>query len=163
MVKTFVIGAEYDENEMIDVVLRDNDPLIIRLQTSGEVQLRNTLIEMRNSETKEYFSYEATNPKYVNIPINLYKPGIIQVNVSILDGKSIVKTYTVPPVIVHDTGNRFSGHDVIARILAALPRIEKLEQEVQAIKSDVEQGSKSLLSLKEIVDGITTIVYDPLN
>lgn len=163
MVKTFVVGAEYDDNEMIDIVLRDNDPLMIHLQTSGEVQLRDVLVEMRNSETKEYFSYEVTNPKYINIPVNLYKPGIIQVNVSILDGKSIVKTYTVPPVVVHDTGNRFSGHDVIAKILAALPRIEKLEEEVQTIKTNVEHGNNGLSELKSIVDNMATIVYDPLN
>lgn len=152
MIKTFIVGAEYDKSELIDVVLRQNDPLIIRLKTSPVATLEHTLIEIQHSKSREYISRYMDNPEYIEIPHSMQIPGIIRVVVSEIDEDSIVKTYTVPPIEIHDTGNRFSGHDVIAKILAALPRIEQLERDVAELKS-----------LKGVVDGIINIVYDPLS
>lgn len=153
MIKTFIVGADYDDSELNDVVLR-GEALILRFLYPDGRPANNLKLCLEVDNVSQRYTVQ-DDGSFV-LSTNLQKPGLMKATLIAEKFGIPVKQYVVPPIMFIDIDNVFSGQDTISRLLDMADRVD-------AIDEKIKKGESRLNILSELVDKLNKINYDPLN
>lgn len=146
MIKTFVLGAEYDESELCDVAIDVYNHLIIRFVGK---QLNEPVVEIRINGKYKQIALSGNEFEY---PAELIEAGYASIVLTEYVNGRKVKVWTVPPVNFVFFEDQFTGSDVIHKILRALPRIEALEDRVDNLETGLADAVADIGRLSAVLD-----------
>ena len=152
MIKTFFRNNQYPKDEVTDVIIKQADPLYIRVSPTFEV---DTKVEFRliTSDGKEIYGTTILPAwcELIPVPDKFVKPGVLDVVIveTSSDEVTPAKVWSGPSYELYSLDYCFGGHDRIQELIQELPKIKAFLSDYPVLKDTIER--------------VTAIVFDPLD